>query len=60
MGLIPSPAQWVQGSGVATAVAKIQSLVQDLPYAMGVAIKIFERIDSLSLFILSLKIFYSP
>ena len=51
---------WVQGSGVATAVAKIQSLVQDLPYAMGVAIKIFERIDSLSLFILSLKIFYSP
>ena len=44
MGLIPGPAQWVEGSsvdaasGFATA-AWIQSLAQKLPYATGVAIK---------------------
>ena len=44
-GLIPSPAHWVKGSGVATAAAQIaaaaqiQSLAWELSYAMGVAIK---------------------
>ena len=39
MGLSPGLAQWVKGSGVATAVARIQSLAQELPYAVSVAIK---------------------
>ena len=43
MSLIPSPAQWVKGSGAATAVAWIQSLAGELPYAMGVAIKKLEN-----------------
>ena len=40
-GSIPSPAQWVKGSGIAaavawiTAVAQIQSLAWELPYALG-------------------------
>ena len=43
--MILSPAQWVKGSGIATAVAKvtagvhIHSLTWELPYAVGVAIK---------------------
>ena len=37
--MIPGPAQWVKGSGVATAAAGIQSLAEELPYAKGVAIK---------------------
>ena len=32
-------AQWVKGSGMATAAAWIQSLFWELPYATGVAIK---------------------
>ena len=40
MSLTPSLAQWVQGSGVAAAAARIQSLAQELPYTTaGVAIK---------------------
>ena len=45
VGLMPSPAQWGEGSGVATvavqvtAEALIHSLAQEHPYAMGVAIK---------------------
>ena len=35
---IPGPTQWVKESGVA-ATARIQSLAQELPYAMGVAEK---------------------
>ena len=41
MGLILGPAQWVKGSGIAAvvaqveAVARIQSLAQELPYAVG-------------------------
>ena len=41
----PSPTQWVKGSSIAaamawvTAEAQIQSLAQELPYAMGTAIK---------------------
>jgi len=30
--------QWVKGSGTATAVAQIQSLAQELPYVVDVAI----------------------
>ena len=37
--LIPSPAQWVKGSGTAVAVARIQLLAQELPYAAGAAIR---------------------
>lgn len=33
-------AQWAKGSGIAAAVAQTQSLVQELPYAVGVAIKL--------------------
>ena len=42
---VTGPAQWVKGSGVAsasaqvTAVAWIHPLAQEHPYAMGVAIK---------------------
>ena len=32
--------QWVKGSGMATAMARIQSLAQELPYAADVAIKL--------------------
>ena len=45
MGSVPDPAQWVNGSGIAVAaawvaaVAWIQSLAQELPYAADVAIK---------------------
>ena len=39
MGSIPSLAQWVEGSDIATAVAWIQSLALEFPYAMGAAIK---------------------
>ena len=35
MSSISGLAQWVKGSGVATAVAQIQSLIQELPYAVG-------------------------
>ena len=35
----PRPAQWVKGSGVAAAVAQIQSLAWGLPYAKSVAVK---------------------
>ena len=39
MGSIPGLAQWVKGSGVAAAVAQLQSLAQELPYAADVSIK---------------------
>ena len=41
MGLIPGVAQWVKGSGVdvAVAVAQIQALARELPYARGMAIQ---------------------
>ena len=39
IGLISSSAQWVKGSGVAVAVAQIQSLARELPCAAGVALK---------------------
>ena len=39
MSSISGLAQWVKGSGVATAVAQIQSLAQELTYATHVAIK---------------------
>ena len=45
MGSIPGVVQWVKGSGVATAVAQvvavawIQPLAQEFPYALGAAIK---------------------
>ena len=35
----PTQQQKVKGSGVAAAVASIQSLAQQLPYATGAAIK---------------------
>ena len=31
--------EWVKGSGTVTAAARIHSLVQELPYAAGVAVK---------------------
>ena len=43
MGVIPGPAQWVKGSRVATAAVQIQSLVQELPYAMGAAVKLKKK-----------------
>ena len=42
---MPGLLQWLKGSGIATAVtqvaaaAQIQSLAQELPYAIGVTIK---------------------
>ena len=45
MGSIPGLARWFIGSSISAAVAEvvaeawIQSVAQDLPYAMGVAIK---------------------
>ena len=38
-GSIPGLVHWVKGSGIATVVARIQSLAQELPHAMGLAIK---------------------
>ena len=43
MGLIPSPVQRVKGSGTAAALAWIQYLAQELPYAVGMAKKKKER-----------------
>ena len=37
--MILALSQWVEGSGIATAVALIQSLAWELTYATGVAIK---------------------
>lgn len=39
MGSIPSQVLRVKGLGVARSVAQIQSLAQDLPHAVGAAIK---------------------
>ena len=42
VGPTPCPAQWVnKGSCVVTAVVQIQPLAQELPFAMGAAIKFF-------------------
>ena len=47
MGSIPGLVQWVKGSGVAMAAVKVAaaaqicSLAQELPYAVGAAIKKF-------------------
>ena len=47
--MVPRLAQWVKGSDVATGVAlvaataQIQSLAQELPYAVGIAIKNKEK-----------------
>ena len=38
-----SPVQWVKGSSFATAVAWIQFLAWELPYATGVAIKLSDN-----------------
>ena len=38
-GFDPQVVQWVKGSGIAAAVPHIQSLAQELPYAMIVIIK---------------------
>ena len=38
-GSIPSPVQWIKGSRIAAAVTQIQSLAQELPYAMGAEIE---------------------
>ena len=38
-GSIPSPVHCVEGSSGAIVVTQIQSLAQEIPYAMGVAIK---------------------
>ena len=37
--MIPCWVQWVKGSSIATAVAQIQSLAEELPYAVGAATK---------------------
>ena len=39
MGSVPGSGQWVKGSSVAAALARIQSLAWDLPGAVGVAIR---------------------
>lgn len=39
MGSIPSAAQQVKGSGIATVAVQIQSLTWERPYASGEAIK---------------------
>ena len=39
MGSIPGKVQWVKGYGVGPAVAQIQSLAWELPYAVGMVIK---------------------
>ena len=41
MGSIPSPVQWIKGSSIAITVVQISFLAQELPYAAGVAVKIF-------------------
>ena len=38
MGSIPNLAQWVKGSSIAVAVARTQSLAQELPCAVGLSI----------------------
>lgn len=43
VGSISRLAQWVQGSGTTTAVAWIQSLVEELPYVVGAAINFLKR-----------------
>ena len=37
--MIPGPAQWVKGSGIATAAAQSQPLAWELPDATGAMIK---------------------
>ena len=37
--MIPSLAQWIKESSVAAAAAQIQSLAQEFPYAVSVAVK---------------------
>ena len=37
--MIPGPAQWVKGSGIATAAAQSQPLAWELPDATGEMIK---------------------
>ena len=37
--MVPGLAQWVKGSAVATAVARIQYLAWELSYPVGAAIK---------------------
>ena len=44
--LIPSLAQWVKGSGVAAATPQIHSLAWKLPYAVGVAIKLKNKLKT--------------
>lgn len=39
----PLLVQWVQGSGIATAAARIQSIARELPYAMREAIKLKKK-----------------
>lgn len=39
VGSIPGLTRWVKGSGIAAAVARIQSLAQEFSYAAGAAIK---------------------
>ena len=40
VGSISGLAQWIKGSGIATAiVARVQSPVRELPYGVGIAIK---------------------
>ena len=39
MKVIPGLTQWVKAFGSVAAVAKIQSLAQELPYAVGEVIK---------------------
>ena len=38
-GSVPSPGQWVEGSGVAATVAQSQSLAWELSYAVGAALQ---------------------
>ena len=46
---IPGPVQWIKGSGIDTAMAEVasvvwvQSLAQELPYAVSIAIKFLKR-----------------
>ena len=39
---MPSPVQWVKGSGVATVAAQIQSPAWELPYVVGRGEKLLE------------------
>ena len=49
-GLVPGLAQWVKGSAVATAVARIQYLAWELSYPVGAAIKKEEEEEERCLF----------